>query len=135
MARRGGRGRPTKLTPDVQKRITDGIRLGMTLEHAANFGGISYYTLTKWRKRGEEQKSGIYRDFVEALEEANGQAVAALLAKVQKAANNDDWRAATWILERRWPEDYGKQVQQVQGPDGGPAGVVIYLPDNGRGDR
>ena len=29
-----------------------------------------------------------------------------LMALVQHAAKQDDWRAAAWILELRWPEDY-----------------------------
>jgi hypothetical protein len=29
-----------------------------------------------------------------------------MLARIS-AASADDWRAAAWVLERRWPADYG----------------------------
>ena len=32
----------------------------------------------------------------------------ALLGVVLRAAKNGDWRAATWILAKRWPERYAR---------------------------
>jgi hypothetical protein len=37
-----------------------------------------------------------------------------------KAAASLDWRAAAWILERRYPADYGRNVLEVTGSAGGP---------------
>jgi hypothetical protein len=38
----------------------------------------------------------------EALDEA------ALVAVVEAAAEAGQWRASTWLLERRWPERWGR---------------------------
>ena len=44
------------------------------------------------------------------------------VALIQKAAK-DNWQAAAWYLERRYPEDYGRREQhklEHTGPRGGP---------------
>jgi hypothetical protein len=48
------------------------------------------------------------------------------LARIEQAAS-EHWQAAAWKLERRYPKDYGRSVQQheVGGPDGGPLTIVF----------
>ena len=72
-------GARSKLTPDVQARILEGARNGATFAACAAYAGIAASTLHAWRARGAEAKSGLYRDFVNALAraEAEGEAVAA----------------------------------------------------------
>lgn len=98
--------RRCKLTPEVQQRICDALGVGATYEHAAAFGGIAYETLNEWRKSKPQ--------FSEALKDAEGRAAVALLAKIQKAAGQGTWQAAAWILERRYPQLYGRTVQTVE---------------------
>ena len=106
--------RRPKLTPEVQERICQAIATGATYEHAAAYGGITFQTLNDWRKTKPL--------FSEALKDAEGRGVLALLARIQKAAGEGTWQAAAWILERRYPRDYGRTVQNVElsGPDGSP---------------
>jgi hypothetical protein len=92
--------KPTKLTPEVQRRICDAIGVGATYEYAAAYGGVHYDTLNQWRKTKPA--------FSEALESAEAGAVVALLAKIQQAAGEGTWQAACWILERRFPDAYGR---------------------------
>lgn len=95
--------RPTKYTPETAKKITDAIRLGATFGLACQYAGISEDTLARWRDR--------YAGFAEKLREAEGQGAIGWLAKIEKSANDGDWRAAAWKLERRYPEQYGRTVQ------------------------
>lgn len=101
--------RPTKLTPETQNKIVQALTLGATYEHAANFAGISYETFNNWMKRGEAASSGKFLQFFEAVKKAEGNATVGWLAKIEKAANDGNWQAAAWKLERRYPNDYGRQ--------------------------
>jgi hypothetical protein len=89
--------RTTKLTPEIQERIGEALRIGATHKHAAAYGGISETTFYEWLNRNPA-----FAEFIRARE---GDASLYLLGLVSRAAQTD-WRAASWILEHRWPEDY-----------------------------
>jgi hypothetical protein len=44
--------RPSKLTPDIQKRIGDNIALGLTYRLAAESAGVTYKTFNLWMAKG-----------------------------------------------------------------------------------
>lgn len=98
--------RKTKLTPEVQARIVDAIGQGATYELAAQYGGIHYDTFRVWMNEKPA--------FSEAVKEAEGKAVVKWLAKIEKAASEGAWQAASWKLERRYPHSYGRQVQEQE---------------------
>lgn len=116
--------RPTKYTPETVKKITDAIKLGATYELACNYAGISYDSFKKWRNDKPA--------FAEAVQLAEGEAAVKWLAKIEASAA-DHWQAAAWKLERRYPQDYGKTVQEQQhtGKDGAPLTVVIGQREDG----
>ncbi len=74
-----------------------------------------------------------YPEFSEAIKKATIQFKRVHLSKI---AADESWQASAWILERRFPDEYGKRPVEVMGKDGGPMKidevVHIYLPDNGR---
>lgn len=108
-------GRPHKFTKETLSRLYAGIRLGLSYEHAAMYAGISYDTYNNWVNgrfpRGVKKADQL--QFFEDLTRAEGDAAARNMTLIQKAAT-DDWRAAAWILERRYPETYGKSVQAIE---------------------
>ena len=59
-------------------------------------------------------------EFHARLTEAEGRAAIGWLAKIEKVANEGDWKAAAWKLERRYPETYGRTFQKLAltTPDG-----------------
>ena len=93
-----------KLTPDVQRRICDAIAIGATYELAAKYGGVAYETFRRWREGN--------RAFCAALEDAEGRAAIGWLAKIEQAASAGSWQAAAWKLERRYPQDFGRTIQE-----------------------
>jgi hypothetical protein len=113
--------RQTKYTPERSKRLLDAIRMGATYELACNYAGISPDTFDRWRKA--------HADFAEQVKEAEGAAAVGWLAKIEKAANDGEWQAAAWKLERRYPQMYGRRVQEMQGKDGGPLAIVVQYAD------
>ena len=127
-------GRPTKLTAEVQEQIVTAVQNGAYLETAAAYAGVSKQALFKWLKRGREQKRGLYRNFVDAVEKAMADAELRDLALISRAAagvpikktktikrangtiettveesTQVSWQAAAWRLERRFPDRYGRR--------------------------
>jgi hypothetical protein len=76
--------RPSKLTPEVTKRLTEAIRAGNYYEAACGYAGIGYSTFRAWMVRGEKAKSGKYREFVEAITRAEYEAEVRMVALWQK---------------------------------------------------
>lgn len=116
--------RPTKYTPETVKKITDAIKLGATYELACNYAGIDYSTFNEWQKTKPK--------FSEAVKAAEGEAAVKWLAKIEAAAVKS-WQAAAWKLERRYPHDYGRTVQEQQhtGKDGAPLTIIIGQREDG----
>jgi len=107
--------RPSKLTPEVQEKICEAIRLGAVYEHACNYAGIRYTTFRNWILRGEQSKSGKYFEFLNAIKKAEGTATSKWLGMIEESAEKGNWQAAAWKLERRYFGSYGKQTkQQIQ---------------------
>lgn len=99
--------RPTKYTPATVERICEGIRLGLTYELAAGYGGIDYRTFVRWR-----ESKGQFR---QAVQEAEAKGAAVNMARINKEAQEGDWRAAAWIMEHRYPDQYGRSVHEHHG--------------------
>lgn len=102
------RGRPSKLTPERQKKLVDAIRAGNYYETACTYAGIDYTTFRLWMQKGEAREAKKYSDFFEAITRAEAEAESRAVALWQKAMP-DDWRAAQMFLERRHPDRWGKQ--------------------------
>ena len=105
--------RPTKLTPETQKKIVQAIELGASYELAANYAGVSYDAFNDWMNKGRSQQSGIYSQFYHDIKAAEGKGAVGWLEKIESAANDGNWQAAAWKLERRYPEAYGRQKLDV----------------------
>ena len=107
--------KPTKVQSKVREDLIENLRTGMTIEAACLLAGIGRTTYYRWldedEKWADECKSAVR--FAEAV----------LLARVkQLAMDKMDWRAFAWILEKRFPDDYGKRqelkVESTQSSDG-----------------
>ena len=114
-------GRPSKLTPEVQGLIVDGISAGLTYQLSCERAGIFPSTFYAWLERGELQATGRYKEFSEAITRAKADSALRLVSQITLAAPKD-WRAAAFMLERRFPDDYGKRTE-LTGKDGGPVKV------------
>lgn len=93
--------RPPKYTPERERIILETVAAGGTFRAACLRAGISEETLARWRRR--------YVDFAERLKKAEGDAITRNLAIINRAAAEGTWQAAAWWLERRYPEEYGRQ--------------------------
>lgn len=86
---------------EVQDKVVEAMRLGMTYALAADYVGVSVATLYRWMKVGREDERSPYREFFDAVKRAQAHNVANHLATITKAAQDGRWQASAWILERR----------------------------------
>jgi len=99
------KGKYTQATIDA---ITQALKLGATYRRACAAAGISEQTFNEWRRNKAS--------FSEAIEKAEYDFTQRHLEVIEKAATKDGtWQASAWMLERRYPSEYGKQVQEHQG--------------------
>jgi hypothetical protein len=102
--------RPTKLTHEVQQKIGDGVSLGLTYALAAEAAGITYQAFNDWHKKGKNSKSGEYFEFYKFIQKCNADAAKKCLEHLNESAKADNCTVCMWILERRFPEDFGRRV-------------------------
>jgi transposase len=111
---RRGPGRPTKLNDEVQLDIVRAIELGANLEDAAGYVGVDPTTIHNWLKRGREARTGVFREFHDAVKRALAEQKVNSIQVITRASAKH-WKAAAWLLARRYPEEYGsKQTITVQ---------------------
>lgn len=107
------RGRPTDLTPDIQAKIVEVVAAGNYREIAAHAAGISPRTLAGWVAQGKKAKSGIHRDFLQAVLKAEQDAEIRMVKAIVDGAEQDP-KHAQWWLERKAPERWGRDRQIIK---------------------
>jgi hypothetical protein len=98
--------------PYVTDRILDAIRSGATQALAAQYAGISPDTLRKWLKEGEEAPEGDpLNDFYVEFHKARAVKAKITLDRIQEIGDNiNSWQAHAWVLERSFPEQFGRGI-------------------------
>ena len=102
--------RRPKLNAEMEQKIVERLRTGAFIDTAAQAAGVHRATLHRWMERGRKAKRGRYHDFLAAVTTAQAESEMRDNLYIAKAAV-EDWRAAAWRLERRWPGRYGPRVQ------------------------
>lgn len=126
-----GRGNPEKWSdPGRQSRFLDALRRGFSIGRACVQAGWAYNSWREWANAAEraerEGERCRYSDLFDAYREALRDGDERLYATVETAAESGDWRAATWILERRDSRSWAKaQEVEVSGPNGGSIAVDV----------
>jgi hypothetical protein len=126
------------------KIVAECLKNGISRQSAAAAAGISYPTLLRWYRKGEELCDAeevvgddlalleFYLQIVQAESGIETRLVTAWLDSI-----TDDWQAAKEFLSRRFPDRWATKPRgEAEGDK--PAEdkalqVHVYLPDNGRG--
>ena len=98
------RGRPSKKVEPIVTALLRAIETGLPYTLCCRLVGISYDSLMTWKREDPE--------FNQKVEAAAAKAAARLLAKVERQARNN-FAAAAWILERRFPELFSRPEVQL----------------------
>ena len=113
-----GRGQPTKIdNPDLVETVVNFIKAGNYLNTACEAAGISHQTYYNWKARAEEGlasgRTDKYVEFFERIKKAEKEAEAFLVANIKNAAvKKNVWQAAAFLLERKYPERWGRKDRQ-----------------------
>lgn len=118
--------RPSKLTPELAEKIANYISTGNYASVVCGLVGVGDSTFYRWLEKGAKAKSGKYREFWEAIKKAES----AREAKWIKDIDGDpSWQSKAWLLERRYPERWGKKETHVfEGGDKDKPIILKFLP-------
>ena len=107
-----------QLSPAQRETILAVIATGATVEAAAGAAGCSRRSISRWRRRGEQDDATPEEiDFYQRYRQAEGRAEMEALRAISAAAD-EDWRAAAWFLTHRFPERWSeKRTIVVEQPD------------------
>jgi hypothetical protein len=101
---------PLKLTPAVAASIIASLKAGVHKLHAAHRAGVSIDAVDNWLKRGDgPSPTEPYASFTRDVRKAEAEHAASMQGSVTRGAKQD-WRAAAWDLECRFPKIYGRQA-------------------------
>lgn len=123
-------GRNTILTSELQKRICENLMLGLSQQDAVTLAGVSESAFYEWLQRGRNEaerlrrsarakpraREAVFVEFAEAVKKAVAQSKRVLLGRIVDAGKTT-WQADAWLLERRYPREFGQRVivaQEVQ---------------------
>lgn len=117
---------PKKLIDKLVDDFVYAIEHGMTLTKSCQLAGISYDTYLKWRRLGEDDRErGVdneYTRFLVRIEQAEARFAIDRMDQITRA---NVWTAHAWVLEHRFPADFGtRQVVEMGGIGGGPIQTV-----------
>jgi hypothetical protein len=122
-------GRPSKLTQETIKTLTDAIGLGASYVDACIVAGISYEAFMKWKQRGKADKSGEYVQFLQTISRAKSEGKMRHLANINNAAAKGEWKASLEWLKRLDRENWGDNMDVTSG------GEKIKSPYSGLSDE
>lgn len=113
MAAKKHSGRKTTYTKEKGDEICSYVSIGLSYTDAIRLAGIPERTFYQWKKNGENNKTP-YKEFLQELKKAEAAFKAVHTQRLQRAAEAGTWQASAWLLERKFPEEYGRSVHRVE---------------------
>lgn len=118
--------RPRVLTPELSARICEHVTGGLSLTRAAGLAGTSYVSVNRWLAEGQRlmrreadgaalsEDERFVADFARDVQRAQATWASKLLNVVRTDALAAGVSSAQWLLERQFPDDFGRRVQVEQ---------------------
>lgn len=135
-------GRQSLLTEERLNQIVNYLRQGAYAEDAAQASGISDVTYYNWLNRGkaeeQRQSQGLdpnpeeekYLRFLRAIKTAQAEGAMRHVTNVVRAADDGNWQASAWMLERKNPGKWGRRDRtEHTGLEGGPVRIEVSTVD------
>lgn len=113
--------RPPKLNPEMIEHCRKALLRGVPHKTLGSLIGVSERTIYIWMNKGQEivdeiesgelrrlnKKQKLYFQFFQTVKESDATFMQNQLTLIQSKARTD-WKAASWLLERRFPDNFGK---------------------------
>jgi len=103
---------PSQFSAERLERVVDALRLGASRVGAASCAGIAPSTLHEWFRRGRAGEEP-FADLWERVQAEQRAWEVEALRRIHDAAAKGTWTAAAWLLERRLPRRYGRQMSDA----------------------
>ncbi len=100
----------------------------MYIEDACIFAGISSRQFRRWRELAQQGVEP-YTTRWKEINQSEAQGVLRHLLNIQTAGNNGNWQASAWILERKYPNKFGKREHIKVTGDDNDYDVVLHWAD------
>lgn len=110
------RGRKQKIDAKATAAIFAVLTVGASLQDAADYVGISRDTLSRKQRNDANFRKGVDRA------QARGK-----VHLIQRVARSTAWRAAAWMLERKYSKEFGRKIDLTT--DGKPVNFTLNLGD------
>lgn len=119
----------SKFTPETQQVILEAVAQGNYYTVAAALAGVHEGTIYRWIKWGRDDERPGYKEFYEAMIQAEAEAEVNLVHNIRLHAELD-WRPGMELLSRRFPERWATRSKaEVTGAGGGPLEIVVVFED------
>lgn len=102
-------GRKSKLTAELTEVFCENIELGLSYNLSCQAVGITFATFNEWMKAGAKGKDKIFCDFYNAVRASEAACAKKCLTRIRAAAERGSLAGDMWLLERRYPADYGRK--------------------------
>lgn len=112
------------MTAATEQQIEDflhAISKGAELGTACDYAGLDLDLVTKWLEIGEKTahadikpKDDQYEALWRTVKQARADAILSNILVIHEAAQNGNWQAATWWLERNLPDLYGRNRKTTE---------------------
>lgn len=110
-----------KLNETTVRKLCEALQAGVPRKIACAYAGITPQTFSAWRRRAEVERKagepGKYSDAIWETEQAEAQMAFGMVSVIGQAARGGQWQAAAWIMERRWPEEFGRGQDRIKMPE------------------
>ena len=102
----------TKLTKELCDEICSYIEMGNYINRSCEAVGISTSTFNSWKRKGAK---GIepYATFLERVKKVEAKAEMVHTGIIHDVAQTGNWLASAWLLERKYPNRFGKREQMA----------------------
>ena len=126
--------RKSKLNKELIEKAYELVAAGNYDKDVYPILGVEKTTWYRWLSEGEKAKSGLKREFYDTIKKAEKDAIARNVALIQRAAQEGNWQAAAWWLERKYFEDWGRKDKVDLTADKDGFKVVVEYIDKGKQD-